>query len=384
MEGGADKSTQFEGNGGMFDRLLLYFGIFGIFSAVITFYVLLPGTLSSTDQIKQLNPYTYFLLNLTSNNASIYAVLSISAIVVTLAIASIFYGREGSSVGIKASRRIPFFRYLSIFILIELVLSSISPYVSPTFVNDPVLKMPIAAQNFVFISSTLSQTVIIQLLPISILAVAFLGFRRKLNLRNFLNTDTSLKGYEVPILLISATLAAILTSADLGSAVLNFVSFFVLNFIFLKFGFLKALASGFTISEFNIILQFNQIPALPYLMYIFLIIWSLIGVYSFITMITKASEKRQREARDEVESQHQQGDIQTDLSGIDIKEQPRSQISNEMKNPDNFWVRCNCPNCGNVSFELRQDMSLECKNCHHVLDKDAVGEFNIRVIRSRM
>lgn len=380
MENGSQPEERTDTYSGLFDRLLLYVGLIGIFSAIIAFYALLPSTFNSVAQIKQLNPYTYFLLDLTTNDAYIFALLIISAVLVTLSIASIFYSKEGPSIGTKVSRRMPFFRYISIFILVELVLSLISPEVSSSFVNNPVLKMPLGAQNFVFISSSVSQTIILQFLPITILSVLFLGITRNLSLKTFLNPDVSLKRFEVVIVIIASAFGSLMTSVDIGSAVLNFASFFVLNIIYMRFGLMRAIVAGFTISEFNIILQLNQFQPIPYIMYIFLIVWSLIGVYSFITMFTRSAISRQAARHEETPKHDQSSDV---ISAGNPQNTRPPHVNSTLSNPDNFWIRSPCPSCGNLNFDLKEDMALECKNCHHVLSRDAVGEFSIRLIRSR-
>jgi len=363
--------------GHLFARALFAFGVFGILSAIISFYALLPGTISSTGEISALNPYSYFLLDLTANPMLIYILLAISAVIVTGSIATLFVGREGLSVGVRPSNRVSFFRYLSIFILIELVLSLISPQISSSYANDRVLRMSLPAQNFVFIGSTVSQSIIVQFLPISALTLLYLSFSRKLSLKAFLNPDRSLKQAELPVIVLAAGIASLLTSVDIGSSILNFVSFFVMNYIYIRFGLLRSIVSGFTVSQFNIILQLNQIPLVPYIMYGFLIVWSLVGVYSFITLFSKATQERAARQSEPV-PHPDEGNVQDQQP-----EQILPRTSREMLKLENFWMRSACPSWGNFTFSLKDDLSLECKNCHHQIDRDAVGEFNIRLIRSR-
>lgn len=365
--------------GHLFARALTAFGVFGILAALLTFFSLLPATLSATSEISSLNPYSYFLLNVTSSAAAIYAVLAISAAIVTISVVALFVGKNDVSVGLRKTNRISFYRYFSVFILIELVLSVISPLISPSYANNPVLQMSLPSQNFVFLVSTVSQTVIVQLIPIMVLAVIFLAYRRKLSLKALMNPDRSLKGVELPIVAISAGAAAILTSVGIGSGLLNFVSFFVLNYIFVRFGFFRSVIAGFTVSQFNIILQLGQLPIFPLIMYGFLVIWSIVGIYSFITLFTQATQNRNRsngEPRRAVPTQgEEEGEVQP--------QRIMTRVEREMLNPANFWIRSACPACGNFNFHLKEDMALECKNCHQQIDKDAVGEFNIRLIRSR-
>lgn len=373
MEDGQSPSPRVNLTGFIFTRALVAFGVFGILSALISFYALLPETLTKTGEISSLNPYSYFLLDLTSSPFLIYMLLAVSAVIVTGSVATLFIGRENLSVGTRPSTRIPYFSYLSIFILIELVLSLISPQVSPAYANDPVLSMSLPAQNFVFISSSVSQAIIVQFLPISVMIVTYLAVRGKLSLKSFLNPDRSVKNVELPIVVISALIASLLTSVDIGSAALNFVSFFVMNYIYIRFGLLKSILSGFTVSQFNILLQLSQVPVLAYIMYAFLIVWSLVGVYSFITVFSRATQTRRTEAekRKPVEEETRR------------EEQPiLTRMEREMRNPGNFWVRSACPSCGNFTFTLKDDMSLECKSCRQQIDKDAVGEFNVKLIRA--
>ncbi len=365
--------------GHLFARALFAFGMFGFLAALISFYSLLPGTLSATSEISSLNTYSYFLLNVTLSPNAIYAILALSAAIVTISLVTLIVGRNDLSVGLRKTNRVSFFRYMSIFVLIELVLSLISPQVSSSYANDPVLKMTLPAQNFIFIASTISQTVIVQLLPITVLTAIFLAFRRNLNLKSFLNPDRSLKGVELPVVVLSAGVAALITSIDVGSAVLNFVSFFVMNYIFVKFGFLRTVAAGFTIAQFNIILQLNQVPFVPYIMYGFLVLWGLVGVYSFITLFTRATQARAEKARKPAP----EGVMPGEAASQPQPQQILTRADREMLNPSNFWVRSACPACGNFNFFLKDDLSLECKSCHHQIDRDAVGEFNIRLIRSR-
>lgn len=363
--------------GRIFARTLTVFGAVGSLAALVTFYALLPSTLSSTAEIASFNLYSYFLLNLTYSATAIYMILTVSAIVVTISMATLFVGRNNLSVGFRTTNRVQFFRYLSIFIMIELVLSVISPLVSSSFANDPVLQLSLPAQNFVFMASTISQTVIVQLIPISVIAIVTLAIRKKLTLKSFLNPDSSLKGVELPIVVISAVIAAVMTSVDLGSGMLNFVSFFVMDYIFIKFGFLRSVVAGFTVSEFNVILQLGQIPYLPFIMYGFLVIWSIIGIYSFITLFTRATQARARSVQETGQ------DVKIKSEEVVIPQVPMSRVEREMRNPANFWIRSACPSCGNFNFHLKDDLSLECKNCHQVIGREAIGEFNIKLIRSR-
>lgn len=365
--------------GNLFERILTVFALFGVTSALLSFYVLLPSTIGSTNEISSLNPYSYFLLNLTSSASSIYLLLGISAAAITGSVITLFIGRDGISAGVSKSNRMPFFKYLSIFILIELVLSLISPQVSSSYANDPVLKMSLGAQNFVFIASSLSQSIILQFVPLSVIIVVYLAMKRDLSLKSFLNPYEHVKSAELAIIVISAALASFLTYVDPGSVALNFVSFFVMNFIYVRFGLMRSIVSGFTISQFNIILEATQVPIIPYLMYVFLIVWSIFGIYSFVTLFTKRSRERSPES---VEIPKRKEEILEEEIEHPPEETPL--LGRNYMKPSNFWIRSPCPSCGNYSFSIKDDMSLECKSCHQLIDKDAVAEFNVRLVRSRV
>lgn len=364
---------------GLLGKALMYLGLFGFLSALVSFFILLPSTLGSTGIIMDLNPYTYFLLNLTSNPASVYAVLSISAVVVVISGATLFIGRPNLSVGIRKSNVIPFYAYFSVFILIELVLSFISPQVSPSLASDPVLKMPLAAQNFVFISSAVSQSFILEFVPVSIMVAAFLAIRGRFSLSTFLNPDRNLGKAEIPIIVITAVIASYLTSAGVGSGVLNFFSYLITTLIYVRFGLPRSIISVFTISQFNVILQFTQVPAIPYMMYIFLIIWSMAGIYGFTIAFTRNSREKQQKT-----SAAETGEDGTHWKREHEGHETGAAPSGPKGNPSNFWVRSPCPSCGGIDFGLHDDMSLECKNCHQIIEKEAVGEFSIRLVRSRV
>lgn len=359
----------------LFTRVLKAVSLAGIILSFVSFIVLLPSTLGSFDKITAQNPYNYFLLNLASTNSGAIVVLIVSAIALTGSLLTLFLKKGIGSTGTRPDNLSEFYKYISAFILMEFVLSLIAPVISPSFANSPVLSFSIPVQNFIFVSSTFSEVVIEQFIPLSILTVGYLAVRGKLSLKSFLNPDRNLGRSLFPIIIIAAASISVLTSPDLGSGVLNFFSFLFLDLIYIRFGLTRALVTGFTISQFNILLQAYPSSPLPYAMSGFLILWSLLGMFWVLSTLFSRYRYTEKEQADNV-AKNQQNAEDYEMPA------PARRTPQGIAKPENLWVRSFCPSCGNYNYSVKEDMSLECKNCHHVIDRDAVGEFNIRLSRT--
>ncbi len=355
----------------LLSRALKYFALIGIFASIISFYTLLPRTIAQLNIIVSSNPYFYFLVNGASSVAGALLVLIVSAFAVTISCLTLFVKFGEKTTGTRIQNIPEFYRYFSVFILVELVLSLIAPQVSPSFANNPVLGLSLPVQNFIFISSSFSQTVIEQFIPIAIISVAYLAIRRKLSLKNLLNPDRSMERVMIPTIIIASVFASLVVSVDIGSGILNFFSFLILDFIYFRFGFTRALVSGFTISQYNILLQALPATPLPYVTYAFLIIWGMLGMFAVISVFSSRTRATAASAVERGEGVGTASDNE--------KPAPRRGPAAEYSKPENLWVRSACPSCGGYSFILAENMSLECQNCHHVIDRDAVGEFNVKL-----
>ncbi len=364
-------------SGNILLKVISVAGMLGVLFSIISLYIYLPNTISSVRSIVALNPYDYFLINLAATELGTTILLGISAAAVTAAVFALFVRSKGFSSGTRMDNRGEFYRYLSIFVLVELILSFIVPYVRPSLANSPVLSMPFAVQNFVYLTSSLSQNVVEQFLPISVMSLVYLAMRGKLSWNSFLNLDQNLEGAIAPIIIISAIFGSVLISGGIIGAAINFVGLLLLDIIYVKFGASRALVSGFAISQFNLLLQVYPGFYIPYIMYGFLVIWSLLGMFGAISIFTAKTLERQK---DRVSSEEQAENEEGERP--EIASRQTRQLQNALSRPENLWIRSACPSCGNYNFQLLDDMSLECKNCQQKIDRDAVGEFNIRLSKA--
>lgn len=359
----------------LFSRVLKAVSLAGIILSFVSFIVLLPSTIGSLGKITAQNPYDYFLVNLASTNAGAITVLIVSGIALSGSLLTLFLKKGIGSTGTRIDNLSEFYKYISAFILMEFVLSLIAPQISPSFSNSPVLSFSIPVQNFIFVSSTLSEVVVEQFVPLSILTIGYLALTGKFTRKAFLNPDRILGRALFPIAIVASAATSLLTSPDVGAGVLNFFSFLFLDYIYIRFGLTRALVAGFTISQFNILLQVYPSSPLPYAMSGFLILWSLLGMFWVLSaLFGRYRYTGNQQTGDSGKADHV---IEQDETSHPIQRYPQG-----MAKPENLWVRSFCPSCGNYNYAIKEDMSMECKNCHQVIDKDAVGEFNIRLSRT--
>ncbi len=331
-------------------------GIVLIGISILTFAFLFSSSLNDLNRISQLGPQITGIAGFNFSNSLVYVSLIASLLIASLAVFTIFYHNENISSSFQLNRTKKFFGFLAIYVLVQLVLTEIFAYFVPNFASQFPFQETLGVQNFVFAFTTLEDTVIYELIPMAIV-ISLLGIMRgKLSIRTY----TFYNGDWVETLVLSSVVALVSTFIMSGTPldyVSDFASFTVLNVIFLRFGFLKAFLTNFSIAMINVtasLIAGNAV--LSQILPLFLFFLGFLGAFSLF-QLSVASQKESKE--------HESASVTAS---------PRYVPQIEP------FIYSRCPECGNAVYHvILPDMSLKCEKCEHILPKDATGEKNIKI-----
>lgn len=346
------------------DQIILAFGLITIVSTSLTFYVLIPGIYYNMATILGLDSMSYILFSFTPSTFSTWALIIVTAILVAFSLVTILPTSGTRRImGDSSDDNYGFFRYLAVFVFVQLILSLLGSYMVPNFGNLPIYNENSIVQNFFFSVGSVFQTVILQFIPLTVMVGIYLVIRRKFSIRAILNPNRDVTEFRAVFIIVATAVAALVFSNNLGNSIMAYVTFLVLNIIYMRFGFLKSLLAGFAITEFNVVSELSvAVPYLPTALSVYLFIWAFFGLLVILEYISTESAKRRKEA-------------------VQKQEEELPEISQHFPrvNPDRLFVRSSCPECGRATYHVKQGMTLVCDYCNHELSSDAVGEYNIKI-----
>lgn len=342
------------------EQIIAVSGMVLIGISILTFAFLFSSSVDDLARITQLGAQISGIPGFILTNSLVYATLIISLLVAALAIFTVFYHRENISSSFQLDRTKKFFGFLMIYVLVQLVLTEIFAYLVPNFTNQFPFQEALGVQNFVFAFVTLEETVIYQLIPM-VIVLSLLGIMRgKLSIKTY----AFYNGDWIETLVISSVVALVSTFIISGTSleyVSDFASLTILNIIFLRYGFLKAFLTNFSITMTNVtasLIAGNA--ALSQILPLFLFFLGFLGVYSLV-QVSVGSQKESKRREPDSES---------------IRQRFAPQIEP--------FINSRCPECGNAVYHvILPDLSLKCEKCEHVLPKDATGEKNIKIELTR-
>ncbi len=339
------------------DMIIRYSGIALIAMSLITFAYLIPGTLDAMNIAVTLGPQLTGVPGFSLTPYLFYLSIALTLLTLLVSIFSLFVHRPDISTGFQETKNREYFHYLMIFILVQIILTEIIAYFVPAFGTGFPYNEPVAVQNFAFVFETVFQSFLFQLLPITVAILLLLLFTGKLNRSAILSPMIGMREN----LLISGVISASV-SLIVGGTVLNylsnFVTFFMLNFIFVRFGFLKAFLTNFTVAITNVtatLISGNVI--LSNILPIFLFYLGFLGMYSAVQIGMNLPRY---------------------LPVPDQKNDRPRKVEKKVPRMEPF-IRSNCPDCGHTVFHVKDDMGLKCARCGKDLEKDATGEMNISI-----
>lgn len=354
MPGKVEKKTPGE-------QIVAYSGLALIFISLITFLYLLYPLFSNPGEIAAFGDKVSGFSGLAFNSSTIFAITFLILFITLFAVVSLFYSDEKFSMGFTEASNRKFYGYLMIYILVQLVLSEFISYFAPGYANEFPFNKSGAVQSFVLSYQTLLEAALYELLPITIAAVIISklhGTPLSQGIRFYRMT-----GMEKHIVsAIIALAASFLVSVSIVTLLTAFFSLFVLNEIFLNFGFLKAYLTNFAVALFNVtayLVQGNTV--LSFILPLFLFFLGFLGVYSLFQVGVRIPTDNQGSPMKEMEE--------------GVQEAPKAGRIVSQIEP---FVRSRCPQCGQATYHiLLPNMNMQCAKCGHEMDRDAVGEINI-------
>lgn len=343
------------------DLIIIYSGLVLIAVAIATFLYLIPSSLNDVGRIVQLGNEITGIPWLDLNSTTVYASLVSMVILLAASLFTFAYHNDGLSIGFKKQKSSLFFSFLMIYILVQLVLSEIFVYAVPNFGHQFPFNQTVGVQNFVFSYLTLEESILYQLIPITIVSVALSVLTGKLTLKSFTFYDFN----TVQIVSIAALIALFSTLLIAGGwldYVSDFISLFVLNIIFLKFGFLKTMLANFSIALTNVTATLiSGNVTVSTLLPVYLFFLGFLGVYSLV-QISFGTPK--------------------DVSSFPEPLEDRKNLEERRRRVPTIepFIRSRCPDCGNAMYHiLLPSMSLKCTKCGLEMEKNAIGDNNIRI-----
>lgn len=340
------------------ERIAAVSGTVLVAIALFTFVFILPSTLNSVARIVQLGTQVTGINGFSLTPGLIYLTASIALALALISLLSLFVNRNSISKSFSRDSTRKFFGFLMIYILLQLILTEIFAYAMPNIASLFPFHENLGVQNFVFAFLSLEQSVIFVFVPVSV-ALTIIAVLRGESISRYLRFY---EGSRTQVLIISLGISLFSTLFISGSVlgyVSNFVSFTLLNIIFLRFGFLKAFLTNFSLSMTNVtatLIAGNL--TLSAMLPLFLFFLGFLGVYSLLQVSVPSQKEGSREEMEEKPPK--------------VEASKRPQIEP--------FIYSRCPQCGNAVFHvIPSDMSLKCEKCEHVLQSDAKGPRNISI-----
>ncbi|MHB1709001.1 MAG: hypothetical protein ACYCT2_05955 [Thermoplasmataceae archaeon] len=341
----------------------VYFGVAAVLAAALIFFLLASDIFSQIQTILTQQSSTYIIFNVSVGVSSIYLLFTLTALAVLASLYLLVVKPIGERIA-KENREVEFFKYFSVFILLEFFISIISGLI-PGYSIPSIYSMPLGVQAFVLGVSSLTELAVLQFVPLFIMILAYFALTGKLSLANLLHPYNTMRRDVIVPAIIASVITAALFSQTVSGAFFDLLTFFVLDYIYLRFGILHSFAAGFTVSMLGILTAFANSPVLALVTLVFLTMWSFLGIYN-LTRLVPGTGTSVRESK--------------------LETQPESSKKHReplIQNSEMLWIRSSCPNCGSANFYIRDGMRLECINCHHIIDKDAKGPANIIIEQRR-
>lgn len=337
-------------------------GLVLMVASFLTFVLLIPPTLLQSGTLSQFGPELTGIPGFKISTNLVYLTLIGTLLISSISILSLFYHSDRISKGFTRINNRKYFGFLMIYILIQLILTEIFAILDPTFTNQFPFHETLSVQNFVFSFLTLEESVIYMLVPLTVVIVLSALLQKKsvmVSLRFY-------NGSSAETVLIATAVAGLTTFFLSGSTmdyVSNFASFFILNIIFLRFGFLKAFITNFAVAMTNVSATLiSGSDVLSTLLPLFLFFLGFLGVYHLVQVSVGSQKEEQR--------------IEEKLKKAQLNLLPKPLIEP--------FIHSRCPVCGNSMYHVNsKDMSLKCEKCEYELAEDATGEKNITIELSR-
>ena len=340
-----------------------YFGAIYIAIALITLLYILPMVLSHFRQILSISTSQYAFGDLVKEPLITVSVILIFFIFIIVSMGSLFTPSSGKYPSFGRSGNMVFFKLFSIAILAQLIISLFSLYLPGSAASSAFLKKPLYYQWFVMGGSVLFQAVFFQLIPISSMIALILITRKNLTWSNFIKMRVGNYGTKAAVVIVATVIPSVIFSGNPYEFVSALLTFFILNIIYLKSGFFRAFLANFIISFISI---FSELlasrPIFDDAFTALLLVTAFIGVMSISELIPAPKLIQDTDPEKEREKRAMEYAMQNRVPG------------------NMLWIRSACPSCGNVTFHVKETGDLECTSCHEILDREAVGDFNVHVV----
>ena len=346
------------------------FSWLGIIISITKFIYLLPSTLSNITGISHLSSsYIYLFFHL--NAAVVYLLIFLTISLIFLSVASIIYKSKISASFDQDNNKL-FFSFFSVYISVLIVSSVIMEIIYPQITPHRIFLYNYGTQNFIFSVSSVMQMIVVEFIPITILLLIYFAISKNLKLSSLLNPYRYIKNIVFVFIIITAGVSVFIVGENIYSSILLYIYTVMLTFIYLRFGFLRALLVNFSSTGIDMALSlFSGNVFISTSLSVFLFIWSFIGIYTITIIFVKTRSNTIRKNKEEQDTEKSNTE--------EITREKNNEIIDRITktNPNKLWIRSSCPNCGSVEFKLDNDMSLQCLKCGAVIEKDAVGPYNI-------
>jgi len=344
-------------------RISYYFGIIFFVIAIITLLYILPDVISHFHQVLSISTSQYAFGNFVREPAITISIIAIFFIFIIISTGSMFSPVSGKYPSFGRSGNIIFFRLFSIAILVQLIISLFSVDLPGSAASDLFLKKPLYYQWFVMGGSVIFQSLFFQLIPISAMIAIILMVRKSFSWANFINMKIGSYGTKVAVVIAATAIPSVVFSVSIYEFVSALLTFLILNIIYLKSGFFRSFLVNFIISFISIFSELlSSMPISDDIFTVFLLVTAFIGVMSISELIPAPKLIQNSDPERAREERAREYALKNRVPG------------------DMLWIRSACPSCGNVTFHVKENSELECTKCHEILERDAVGDFNVHVV----
>ncbi|WP_297214765.1 hypothetical protein [Thermoplasma sp.] len=338
------------------------FGLAGISIAIIITLYYLPAIFKNIAKLSVLPVSDYALLSFHTSIIFFFAVIIISIILVIIGLISLLKFKKDYTTSFSTKGSGKFFWYLAIYVLVDLILSFIISSVYPSYGITSVNKLPNFIQVYYYFVSVPFESLFLSVIPITVMMIIYGYASRKP--RIILKSDDLNWNIVGAISIGVATYSAILyliLGENIYYVISAYITTLMVSIIYIKFGLMRAVLTNYIMSMISFLsVLASRFPEYSLLLTIFLFAWSSVGIY-YLFLENESRQKR---------IQHERSRVQ---------EEPRREIQVPLLKPEDLFIRSSCPECGGIVFHVKDNMSLECDHCHHIIAADDVGPFNVKV-----
>lgn len=277
------------------ERVSEAFGLLAFFIALLFFLAEAPAAVYSWQYIASTDPSLYIIIPFPTDPFTVSLVVALCVALLLLFLLSNFMPGRMKVRSFDGPAQSSFYSVFAAFVLLQLVVSVIIRFDDPPSLGyspiDGFITPP--AQVFYDASTTLVETLLLQAVPVTVIMVVYALARREKVSEALLNPRLSFWG-AIALSSIAALVPAYFSYPGVYSALLGFITFLILDYIYLRYGMIRSFAVNFTITAINTFDIFiERSPVFAFLSSFFILLWAFIGLFALFSLASRGHARAQ-------------------------------------------------------------------------------------------